>query len=126
MLSIYNSKNSIVAVDGVVITSKAEEFWSFTKRESYAEDAVGADGDVVRNESNDPIWDCEITVLATSPQAGYLFDLRKRKTPFPIWNENKQLGRRAGGALALMSEAPEDTQGTEAGELTFTFTSKCI
>ena len=122
MLSAFNAKNTTVQVGSAYITGLAEEFWSFTKREAYADDSVGAIGDVVRSERNDPIWDAEITVQATSPEASYLFSLRNEKTPFPVWcTDEVQLKRREGGATALMNEAPEDSRGAEAGELTFKF-----
>lgn len=120
--SSYNAKNTDLEIAGVSITGLAEEFWSFSKREAYAEDSVGAVGDIVRNERNDPIWDAEVTVQATSPQAKHLFSLAKRAEPFAIWcTDNVQLKRREGGSQALMNEAPEDARGTEAGELTFKF-----
>ena len=68
------------------------------------------------------MWDAEVTVQATSPQANYLFSLKNEKTPFPIWcTDEVQLKRREGGTTALMNEAPEDSRGTDAGELTFKF-----
>lgn len=121
MFTSYNSKNSVLVVAGTFITGKAEEFWTFTKREALAEDAEGADGDVVRNVKNSNIWDAEVTVQATSPQANFLFSLMHRSEPFSIWCEDKALDRREGGSQALMNEAPEDTRGTTAGDLTFKF-----
>lgn len=121
MFSSYNSKNSILTVAGTYITGKAEDFWAFAKREALAEDAEGADGDVVRNVKNSNIWDAEVTVQATSPQANFLFSLMNREEPFAIWCEDKALGRREGGSKALMNEAPEDSRGTAAGDLTFKF-----
>lgn len=117
----YNAKDNVVTVNGVHITGLAEDFWTFEKREAIADDAVGAMGDVIRNEKNDPIWDATVVVQATSPQANYLLSLRKETTPFPIWCTNKVLGRKEGGSMALMNEAPSDEMGTEAGELEFKF-----
>lgn len=118
----YNAKDSSVIVKGVHITGLAEDFWSFEKQEALAEDSVGAQGDVCRNETNNPLWDATVTVQATSPQANFLFGLSKETEPFPIWNINKPLGRKEGGAMALLSEYPSDEQGATAGELAFKFT----
>lgn len=117
----YNAKDNVVTVAGVHITGLAEDFWSFEKREAIADDAVGALGDIVRNEKNDPIWDATITVQATSPQANFLLALRKETQPFSVWCTNKALGRKEGGSMALMNESPADEMGTEAGELEFKF-----
>ena len=118
----YNAKDCAVTVGDVYITGLAEDFWSFEKSEALAENAVGAQGDVVRSERNDPIWEATLTVQTTSPQAKYLFSLMNATEPFPIWNTNKALGRKEGGSKALMSEAPADEMGAEAGELEFKFT----
>lgn len=118
----YNAKDSVITVDGVYITGLAEDFWSFEKDEALAENAAGAQGDTVRSEINNPLWTATLTVQTTSPQANFLFGLMKRTEPFPIWNTNKALKRKEGGTMAMISEAPSDEQGAEAGELEFTFT----
>ena len=118
----YNAKDEVVTVGGVHITGLAEDFWSFEKRESLAEDEVGAQGDVVRNESNDPLYDATITVQNTSPQIKYLRSLAKETVPFPIWRTNKSLGITEGGSQALLSEIPSSEAGTTAGESEFKFT----
>ena len=117
----YNAADSTVTVAGVHITSLAEDFWSFEKEEALASDAVGAQGDICRSTINHPIWKATLTVQATCPQASHLFGLMKVEEPFAIWNVNKPLGRREGGSMALMTEAPSDEQGSEAGELAFVF-----
>ena len=118
----YNAKDSVIVVDGVHITGLAENFWSFEKQEALAENVVGAQGDVVRSEINNDLWDATITVQATSPQAKFLFSLRDRTEPFPLWNINKVLGRREGGTMAMMTEAPSEEQGATVGDLEFVFT----
>lgn len=118
----YNAKDSTIVVDGVYITGLAEDFWTFEKQEALAENIVGAQGDVVRSEINNDLWDATITVQATSPQAAFLFSLKDRTEPFPLWNINKSLGRREGGSMAMMTEAPSDEQGSQAGNLEFAFT----
>ena len=122
MFSRYNSKDSVITVKDVHITGLAEDFWSFEKQEALAEDSVGGQGDVIRNEINNPLYDATITVQSTSPQVNFLYSLINEQTPFPVWNTNKTIGRKSGGNMALLSEVPSSEQGTEAGELEFKFT----
>lgn len=122
MFSKYNAKDTTIMVDGVYITGLGEDIWSFEKAEDLAENSVGAQGDVVRNEINDPIYNATVTVQQTSPQANFLFGLKNRTEPFPIYMINKALRRKEGGAKALMSSVPEDTLGKTAEDLAFGFT----
>ena len=117
----YDAKNSTITVKGVFITGLAEDFWSFSKKEAIRSSATGGVGDVVISETNDPVWEATVKVQTTSPQANFLLELRKETVPFPVWNINKQLGRKEGGAQALMTEAPSDDHAKEAGELEFKF-----
>ena len=117
----YNAKDTSIVVDGVHITGLGEDMWSFEKEEALAENVVGAQGDIVRSEINNSIYNATITVQATSPQVNFLFGLKNRTEPFPLWMINKALGRREGGTMAMMSELPEDALGAEAEDLEFTF-----
>lgn len=118
----YNAKDTAIVVDGVYITGLGEDMWSFEKEEALAENVVGAQGDIVRSEINNSIYNATITVQTTSPQVNFLFSLKDRKEPFPLWMINKALGRREGGSMAMMSEMPEDALGAEAEDLEFVFT----
>lgn len=117
----YNAKQDVVTVNGVHITGLAEKFWGFSKKEAMRELSTGAQGDVVSSELNDPIYEATVTVQATSPQANFLFGLKDVTEPFPIWNINKQLKRKEGGSLALMTECPSDEREKNAGDLEFKF-----
>ena len=121
MITKYDAKQDVITVKGVHITGLAEKFWSFSKKEAVRELSTGGQGDVVVSEQNDPIWEATVTVQATSPQANFLFSLLNETEPFPIWNNNKALGRKEGGSLALMTEAPSDEREKNAGELEFKF-----
>lgn len=121
MITRYDAKQDVVTVNGVHITGLAEKFWSFSKKEAIRELTTGGQGDVVASEQNDPIWEATVTVQTTSPQANFLFSLLNVTEPFPIWNNNKALGRKEGGAQALMTEAPSDEREKNAGELEFKF-----
>lgn len=120
-LTRYNAKDCVITVDGVYITGLAEDFWSFEKQEALAEDEVGALGDVVHSEINNGLYDATITVQKTSPQANFLRGLKNRADAFPIWMNNKPLGIREGGTMALMNEVPSSEMGATAGDLEFRF-----
>lgn len=118
----YNAKDTVITVDGLVITGLGEDMWSFEKEEALAENVVGAQGDVVRSEINNSIYNATITVQATSPAVSHLMSLKDRTEPFPIWMINKALGRKEGGAMAMMTEFPADSLGASAEDLEFSFT----
>ena len=123
MFTQYDPKNSSVLVDGVHITGRAEDFWSFEKQAALGEDEVGAMGDVCRSVKNHPLYNVTITTQKTSPQVPFLRSLASRQIPFPIWNIDKALGVREGGSQCLMTEVPADERGATAGELEFKFTA---
>ena len=118
----YNANDTTITVDDVHITGLGEDMWSFEKEEALAENAVGAQGDIIRNEINNGIYTATITVQTTSPQVNFLFSLKDRTEPFPLYMINKALKRREGGSMAMMSEFPADELGAEASDLEFTFT----
>lgn len=122
MFSKYNAKDTQIIVDGVYITGLGEDMWNFEKEEDYAEDSVGAQGDVVRNEINNPIHKATVTVQRTSPQFNFLRDLKKRTEPFSIWMINKALGSKEGGDKAMLASAPPSALGASAEDCEFVFT----
>lgn len=122
MFSKYNAKDTTIIVDTTHITSLGEDMWNFEKAEDLAEDSVGAQGDVVRNEINNPIYNATITVQRTSPQYNFLRSLINRTEPFPIWMINKALGTKEGGSQALCTSVPPSSLGTSAEDVEFGFT----
>lgn len=118
----YNAKDTTIIVDGVYITGLGEDMWSFEKQEALGEDSVGAQGDVVRSVTNNPLYDATITVQQTSPQVNFLRSLANRSEPFPVWMINKVLGRKEGGSKAMMNEVPASSLGATAEDLEFKFT----
>lgn len=118
----YNAKDTVITVDGVHITALGENMWNFEKSEAYGEDAVGAQGDVCRSEINNPIHTATIGVQRTSPQYNFLVSLKNRTEPFPIWCNNKSLGIKEGGTMALVSEKPASSLGATAEDVEFAFT----
>lgn len=122
MFSKYNAKDTTIIVDNTYITGLGEDMWNFEKAEDLAEDRVGAQGDVVRNEINNPLYNATITVQRTSPQYNFLRSLAKRTEPFPIWMINKALGTKEGGSKALCTSVPPSALGASAEDVEFGFT----
>lgn len=122
-VSRYNAKDCTVVVDGVYITGLGEDMISVEKEEALAENVVGAQGDIVRSEINNSIYNITITVQITSPQLPFLLSLKNRTESFPIWINNKALGLRAGGEMCNITEMPEIALGAEAEDCEITFTA---
>ena len=122
MITKYNAKDCTVMIDGVFITGLGEDMISWEKEEAYFETAVGAQGDVVKNEINNDLHTLSLTVQQTSPQYGFLIGLAKRSEPFPVLVANKPLGITVGGTKANIAEAPEIALGATAEDATISFT----
>lgn len=120
-LTRYNAKDCTITVDNVFITQLGEDMVSGEKDEDYFSPAVGAQGDVIKNEINNDLGQVTITVQATCPQRSYLMSLAKRQEPFPVWVSNKSLGERFGGSLANLLTAPSKSWGAEAEDCEFVF-----
>ena len=118
----YNAKDTTIIVDGTYITGLGEDMWNFEKAEDLAEDSVGAQGDVVRNEINNPIYNATITVQRTSPQYNFLRSLASRTEPFSIYMINRALGTKEGGTKALCTTVPASALGASAEDVEFGFT----
>lgn len=115
----YNAKDCVITVDGVYITGLGETMVTGEKDEEFFSTTVGAQGDVVVNESNNQLGSITLTVQATSPQKAYLIGLAKSRAIFPIWVTNKSIGERFGGTKASIKNFPSIEQGTEAGDREF-------
>lgn len=122
MLTRYNAMDCEIEVADVSITGLGESMVTISKEEALAENVVGAKGDVVRSEINNPLYTITITVQATSPQFSHLMGLKNRTEAFPIWIDNKPLGVKAGGSQALITELPEIALGSTVEDVEFTFT----
>lgn len=118
----YNAKDTSVVVNDVYITGLGEDMISVEKEEDLASNKVGAQGDIVRSEINNTIYTITVTVQSTSPQLGYLLNLKDSTDFFPLWVINKSLGVRAGGAKAMVSSIPEIALGAEAEDIEVAFT----
>ncbi len=115
----YNAKDCTVMVGGTYITGLGEDMVSFEKDEDLFEPAVGAQGDVVVNVTNNDLYTLTLAVQATCPQKGYLINLARSRQAFPIWVTNKSIGERFGGTQAMVKTLPELTHGAEAEDREF-------
>lgn len=122
LITKYNANDCTVTVDGVFITGLGEDMVSWEKEEALFETSVGAQGDIIKNEINNTIYNLSVTVQQTSPQYGYLQEISKRSEPFPVWVINKALGITFGGTKANIAEVPEIALNAAAEDATFTFT----
>lgn len=121
LFSKYNAKDTTVTVNGVNITGFGEDMLTIEKDEELFSTSVGAQGDVVKSEINNPLGTSTLTVQVTSPQYPYLLKLAKQSDPFPFWYTNKSLGERSGGTMANIKNYPEIARGAEAEDVEFEF-----
>lgn len=115
----YNAKDCVITVDNIYITGFGEDMVTCEKKEDLFETEVGAQGDVVVNEINDPLGTIKLTVLANCPQKALLIQYAKTAHEFPIWVTNKSLGEMAGGTKARIKNYPESSQGKTVGQREF-------
>ena len=118
----YNSKDCSVTIDGVFITGLGENMITFEKEEAYFNVTVGAQGDVVKSEINNPVHNLTLTVQPTSPQIPYLLKLLGQASTFSVWVTNKELGMRMGGSQANITEMPSIEMGAEAADVEINIT----
>ena len=117
----YDAKDTSIIVDGTYITGLGEDMFSAEKEEDFFSASVGAQGDVVSSETNNPLGNFTIHLQPTSPSKPYLMSLANRTEPFPIWAINKKLGERVGGTMGRLLSMPEIARGAEAEDMEFTF-----
>lgn len=121
MVTNYDAKDTTIVVDGVYITGLGEDMISGEKEEDLFSSSVGAQGDVVKSVTNNPLGKITITVQATSPQKKFLMGLANRAEPFPIWCVNKRMDERMGGTMANLLTFPEVSRSAEASDMEFVF-----
>jgi hypothetical protein len=121
MVTTYDAKDTSIVIDDVHITGLGEDMVTGEKDEDLFSPSVGAQGDVVKSVTNNPLGKITINVQVTSPQKKFLIGLANRTEPFPIWCVNKKLDERMGGTMANLLSFPEISRGAEAGEMEFVF-----
>lgn len=108
----YNPKDTIVTISGVHLTGMGEDMVEFEFDEERFETAVGAQGDVVVNETNNKLATMTLTLQASSPQYPMCVQLAKTGTTFPVWGVNKSIGECFGGTKARFKNPPAIAYGT--------------
>ena len=109
----YNPNDVTVTIDGVFLTGMGEDMVEFEFDEERFEAVVGAQGDVVVNETNNHLATLTLTIQASSPQYSMCLTYAKNGTIFPVWVVNKSIGERCGGTKARFKNAPAVAYGTE-------------
>lgn len=112
----YNAKDVVITVDGVFITGLGEDMVQGEKDEDNASVVVGAQGDVVVNETNNDLGTITLTVQGTSPQLPMLKKLARTKQIVPVWVNNKALGEKMGGSKAIIKKTPSIEYGAELAD----------
>ena len=121
IVATYDAKDTSVVVDGTYITGMGEDMITAEKDEDFFASSVGAQGDIVKSQTNNTLGTISIFVQPTSPSKAFLMALAKRTDPFPLWCVNKKLGERIGGTMANLLKYPEISRGAEAEDMEFTF-----
>ena len=109
----YNPNDVSVTIDGIYITGLGEDMISFEFDEERFEARVGAQGDVVINETNNKLATMTLTIQASSPQYKTLLQYAKNGTVFPVWAVNKSIGERCGGTKARFKNPASVSYGAE-------------
>lgn len=117
----YDAKDTSIVIDGTYITGLGEDMISAEREEDFFTPSVGAQGDVVKSQINNPLGTISIYIQPTSPSKAFMLGLAKRTDPFPLWAVNKKLGERVGGTMANLLTFPEFARGAEAEDMEFVF-----
>lgn len=115
----YNPKDTTVTMDGIYLTGLGEDMITFEFDEERFTTTVGAQGDVVMNESNNNLATMTLAIQATSPQYRTILQYVKNGTVFPIWCVNKSIGERCGGTQARFKNPAEVNYGIELEDREF-------
>lgn len=109
----YNPNDTTITIDGVYMTGLGEDMITFAFQEERFSPVVGAQGDVIVNETNNKLADMTLSVFPYSPQYKMCIEYARNGTVFPIWGINKSIGERFGGTKARIKNVPEISYGTE-------------
>ena len=118
-MATYNPNDTTLTIDGVFITGMGEDMIEFEFDEERFSTAVGAQGDVVVNETNNNLASMTLTIQASSPQYKMCLNYAKNGTVFPIWGVNKTIGERFGGTKARFKNPASVAYGAELEDREF-------
>ena len=115
----YNPNDTVLTIDGVFMTGMGEGEITFAFQEERFEPAVGVQGDVVLNETNNKLADLSFPLQVSSPQYKMCLDYARKGTIFPVWGVNKSVGERFGGTKARFKNPAEVSYGAAAEDREF-------
>ena len=115
----YNPNDTTVTLDGIFLTGLGEDMISFEFEEERGEAVVGAQGDVVFNETNNNLATITISIQASSPQYKTMLQYARNGTVFPIWGVNKSIGERFGGTKARFKNPAAISYGSSLEDREF-------
>ncbi len=115
----YNPNDTTVTLDGIFLTGLGEDMISFEFEEERGEAVVGAQGDVVFNETNNNLATMTIGIQASSPQYKTMLEYARNGTVFPIWGVNKSIGERFGGTKARFKNPAAISYGSSLEDREF-------
>ncbi len=118
---VYDAAKCMVTFGGMVITGLGEDMVTGEKDEEFFSTSVGAQGDVVMSEINNPLGTVTITVQATSPQLLALYEAASNGTIAALWVTNTTTGEMFGGSRARIKNLPSSEHSQEAADREFEF-----
>lgn len=118
----YNPNDTSITIDGVYMTGLGEDMITFAFQEERFSPVVGAQGDVVVNETNNNLADMTISVFPSSAQYKMCLDYARNGTVFPVWGINKSIGERFGGTKARFKNPAEVNYSNELEARSFEIT----
>lgn len=117
----YNAQDCTIVFGNTYLTGLGETMVTGEKDEENFSTSVGAQGDVLVNEVNNPLGTITVTLQATSPQRAYLDHCANSGTVQPLWVTNKALGERMGGTKARVKKPASKEFGAEASDSEYEF-----
>ncbi|MGG1443510.1 phage protein [Brevibacillus laterosporus] len=117
----YDAMEVTVTVNGTFITGFTDgSFVECEKDEDHFSTSVGAQGDVVVSEINNPLGTIKLTLQATSPSIAFLNKLAKQKEMSDIWViSNGEPKEKTGGTQARIKKQAAVTYSDEAEDREF-------
>ncbi|BFH10697.1 DUF3277 family protein [Paenibacillus melissococcoides] len=117
----YDAMDVTVTVDGTFITGFSEgSMVEGEKDEDNFAASVGAQGDVVVSEVNNPLGTITITLQQTSPSVSFLNQLANAKKMVPVWViYNGTPKEKFGGSRARVKKPATSSFSNEAEDREF-------
>lgn len=119
--TVYDANKCTATFGGMAITGFSSDMIEGEKDEEFFSTSVGAQGDVVVSEKNNPLGTVKFTLQPTSPQYRTLVQCGTDGTIAPLWVKNSTTGMMFGGSKARLKKYPTFSEGEEASDGEFEF-----